>query len=191
MGRHRDSEILDNSNFESATELLGGESEDNGVIIARAGHWAVGWVETLMIHKDAPHELLDKAEELLAALERYPVVDEDDYSEREYEYYSNYAEQEQERLAEAMAKHFNLPPAIAESAALKELAYELNMQAQMNGGETAACDLNPYWTLTQRDIDDFMRHMEDAEYSFKNKFVFRHVMNAVKNYKPSTERVKA
>ena len=43
LGQCRDSDALERSNFASAIEALGGETET--VFIVRAGHWAVGWVE--------------------------------------------------------------------------------------------------------------------------------------------------
>ena len=46
LGRHRDSPILDNVNFDAALELLGGESKT--VLVERSSHWAVGWVEVLI-----------------------------------------------------------------------------------------------------------------------------------------------
>jgi hypothetical protein len=82
LGRHRDSDILSNSNFDCALRELGGESET--VIIARAGHWAVGWVESILIH-ESDSKALQAADEMAAALSDYPVLDESDFSEREFE----------------------------------------------------------------------------------------------------------
>lgn len=56
-GQNRDSNYVQQSNFIAATERLGGENEPT-VIIARSNHWACGWVDFLMVHKDA----LDKIE---------------------------------------------------------------------------------------------------------------------------------
>ena len=50
-GRSRDSELVDLSNFDVALEMLGGEGE--GVVVAAATHWAAGWVEQILVHKDA------------------------------------------------------------------------------------------------------------------------------------------
>lgn len=82
LGRHRDSDILTESNFAAALRELGGESET--VVVAREGHWAVGWVETIEIHEDDA-KALKAADEMAAALEDYPILDESDFSEREYE----------------------------------------------------------------------------------------------------------
>lgn len=53
--------------------------------VERSSHWAVGWVETLLVHKDAPLALLQWCDEKLDDLDGYPVFDENDYSELETE----------------------------------------------------------------------------------------------------------
>ncbi len=53
--------------------------------VERSSHWAVGWVETLLIHRNAHPELLALADSTLEKLEGYPVLDESDYSELEQE----------------------------------------------------------------------------------------------------------
>lgn len=85
-GRHRDSDHLQNSNFDVALEMLGGEDEDAGVIVARSNHWAVGWIEELLVSKDAPDKIAI-AEEIERKLEDYPLLDDEDFSRREYEEY--------------------------------------------------------------------------------------------------------
>ena len=78
--RHRDSDLLTESNFECVLVRLGGE-QPNRVQIIRQGHWAVGWTEYLLVHEDAA-DALAEADRIA---DDYPVVDEDDYSRREYE----------------------------------------------------------------------------------------------------------
>jgi hypothetical protein len=52
----------------------------------RAGHFAVGWVEYLMIRADAPDELRTRAGEmLLCNLADYAVLDDDRWSKAEHE----------------------------------------------------------------------------------------------------------
>jgi hypothetical protein len=97
FGRHRDSDALARANFDTAARLLCQEShqEDlewdgldtfssNGdeiytadVIIGSWGHWAVGWVEELLIREDA-QDVVGKAYELVAYVrDEYPVLDDD------------------------------------------------------------------------------------------------------------------
>lgn len=84
MSRSRDSDILEESNFDSALARLGGEGD--AVAVERSSHWAVGWVEYLII--DPMNEKnVALAEEMHAALESYPVLDDEDYSRREHEAY--------------------------------------------------------------------------------------------------------
>jgi hypothetical protein len=85
IGRNRDSDILTNSNFDCALDILGGESEDNGVLVGRFGHWACGWYELILVHQDSPHEILERARILLNDLDDYPVVDEDHWSQAEWD----------------------------------------------------------------------------------------------------------
>lgn len=81
-GQHRDSDVLVRSNFASILRDLGGESDT--VLVIRAGHWAVGWVEFIAIHKD-DDTALELADEIAGALEDYPVHDEEHFSELEAE----------------------------------------------------------------------------------------------------------
>jgi len=81
LGRHRDSDLLTESNFECALAALGGESDT--VRVVREGHWAVGWVEWIAIH-ESDTKALNIADDILCALSDYPVLDESDFSEREW-----------------------------------------------------------------------------------------------------------
>jgi len=82
LGQHRDSDILTESNFACGLEFIGGESDT--VRVVSEGHWAVGWVEWIAIHK-SDHAALEQADSLMGALSDYPVLDESDFSEREWE----------------------------------------------------------------------------------------------------------
>lgn len=82
VGRSRDSDDLEESNFAAMVKALGGETET--VLIVREGHWAVGWVEWIAIHQD-DGAALKIADELRQRLDDYLVLDEDDWSEREAE----------------------------------------------------------------------------------------------------------
>ena len=86
VGQSRDSDCLEQSNFATMLKLLGGESDI--VTVVRESHWAVGWVEWIAIEADGTDEsdkALQIADEAKARLEDYPVLDEDDFSEREME----------------------------------------------------------------------------------------------------------
>jgi len=101
-GRSRDSDALEESNYrrifadlmEKAVELGQPKNtetdydEDNDkqwVYDFRAGHWAVGWVEQVILRKTAPEKLIQFAEEIREKLEGYPVYDDEDFSNLEYE----------------------------------------------------------------------------------------------------------
>ena len=85
-GRSRDSDALEESNFEAALEMLGGESEPE-VIVARSSHWAVGWVEQILVHKDAADKVkilegIEQTEEANGG-----VLDDDLYFQKQDEEY--------------------------------------------------------------------------------------------------------
>ena len=82
VGQHRDSDALSRSNFICMLKALGGESDT--VQVVHEGHWAVGWVEWIAIH-ESDETALRKADEIMAALEDYPVIDEMHWSELENE----------------------------------------------------------------------------------------------------------
>lgn len=81
LGRHRDSDLLTESNFECGLAAIGGESDT--VQIVREGHWAVGWVEWIAIH-ESDSKALEIADDILCALSDYPVVNEDHFSGLEW-----------------------------------------------------------------------------------------------------------
>lgn len=97
--RDRDSLPRYESNYHSFMKLMEEEAEkfpepeDDGeydqggswVYDFRANHWGVGWVEYLLLRRDAPDELQRLAYETLAALEYYPVLDEENLNDLEYE----------------------------------------------------------------------------------------------------------
>lgn len=90
VARNRDSGPLDESNFEAALEMLGGESET--VEVHRFGHWGPGWYEIIIAHPS----LASKVDTIHDRLENTchhrfihnvwtPALDEEDLSRRESE----------------------------------------------------------------------------------------------------------
>ena len=80
VGRSRDSDCLEESNFDAMLQGLGGESAT--VQVVRESHWAVGWVEWIAIH-ESDEQALRAADAMKERLENYPILDEEDFSERE------------------------------------------------------------------------------------------------------------
>lgn len=79
-GVHRDSDVLAKANWEALCKAIPEDGERVKVVTAM--HWAVGWVSWLAIHKDND-DALREADEIAAALENYPVVDDELYSQME------------------------------------------------------------------------------------------------------------
>lgn len=92
LGRNRDSDLLSNFNFDTVYERLSNRMsasacDDLGeetVRVVRESHWACGWVEWIAIH---PIDIgaVALAEEMARDLDAYPVLDEDQWSEKEHE----------------------------------------------------------------------------------------------------------
>lgn len=80
--QNRDSDALSRSNFICALEAVGGESET--VVVVRESHWAVGWVEWIGIH-ESDTKALEIASDIVDKLNDYPVVNEDHWSNLEFE----------------------------------------------------------------------------------------------------------
>jgi len=76
------SDLLTESNFECGLKAIGGESDT--VKIVRESHWAVGWIEWIAIH-ESDTKALECASDIMDSLSDYPVVNDDDFSEREWE----------------------------------------------------------------------------------------------------------
>src|SRR5262245_6995774 len=79
VGRHRDSDCLERSNWEVVTQDLG-----NLVEIVRHGHWAVGWVEELT-HDTGNPEAVTRVADWRKRLGDYPVANEDHFSRLEFD----------------------------------------------------------------------------------------------------------
>lgn len=87
ISRTRDSSILEESNFDAALKRLGGESET--VQVHRFNHWACGWIEHILIDA-SDKEKVAIAEQIERDIDAYPVLNEDDFSEREWNQMSEY-----------------------------------------------------------------------------------------------------
>lgn len=92
IGRTRDSNLIGNSNYEcllrdlpeKAKEIYGDDAWEM-YFDDRDSHWACGWVEMIYIHESA-HSLLVWADDVMRFLKQeYPVYDDMDHSEREYD----------------------------------------------------------------------------------------------------------
>ena len=89
---HRDSTLLDQSNAQEIKRIFEQADPDSkDWTVVHCGHWAVGWVDHLsmrvykrVLHTYAPTKILLVWQDIENSLEDYPVLNEGDYSEREY-----------------------------------------------------------------------------------------------------------
>jgi hypothetical protein len=85
----RDSDLLGESNAKTIKRVFEEEVPADQWTITGCSHWACGWVEHLSFlvldEHGEPTVAFCKLVEIQGALEQYPVLDEHDFSEREYE----------------------------------------------------------------------------------------------------------
>lgn len=88
---HRDSDALSRSNWRVMEKILRElpevkewQGEFSPVATERASHWAVGWVDYLVIDP-ACTAAIASAEEMREQIDNYPVLDEEDFSREEQE----------------------------------------------------------------------------------------------------------
>jgi hypothetical protein len=84
IGQSRDSKPLERSNFTVAVARLKAIDPDgNDWRKESFGHWACGWIEEVYVRPGS--EVAKAAQEMRDALELYPVLDEEHFSELENE----------------------------------------------------------------------------------------------------------
>ena len=87
---HRDSGLLDQSNADAIEKELNPFTEGDApdVVFESHNHWAVGHVDGFSVRVYRGGEITDgfrRYHELAERMANYPVLDEEDYSRREYE----------------------------------------------------------------------------------------------------------
>jgi|SRR5215471_13608138 len=105
IGQHRDSDVLDRSNFQVILEDLRERFPDL-IEVDGASHWAVGWVEGILVPaltdpslgytESNVHPAFLAAMEWQAKLADYPIADETAYSELEWTEFCDYVTDEAE-----------------------------------------------------------------------------------------------
>jgi hypothetical protein len=89
-GRHRDSGLLDQSNAAAIEEAMEPftAGDDPDVVPETHSHWAVGWIDGFSIRvfkRGRITKAFRTYHELAQRLADYPLLDEEDFSRREYE----------------------------------------------------------------------------------------------------------
>jgi hypothetical protein len=88
---HRDSGLLDQSNAAFIAKAMAPftEGDDADVVMESHSHWAVGHIDGFSIRvfdrQGDITEAFKTYHELAEAMDQYPILDESDYSDREYE----------------------------------------------------------------------------------------------------------
>ena len=174
--RNRDSDNLENSNFDVFLRELGGEHQDRGVAIIRAGHFAVGWVDYLCVKPSHKSKAL-LCGSLLSSLAEYPILDENDYSMREYademsdrneylndhKYHDKYGliRPEEDVIKTYLRKWFEV-----ETALLREQAYEEKVKYFLS--EEFTDQLYDLMEYPDKYFDKYMEEQSFSERIFQN-----------------------
>jgi hypothetical protein len=128
------------------------DEEIVGLIIARSRHWAVGWVEVMLVHKNVPVEVLRKIDEQLAKLDNYPVMDEQDWSQLQNEEFEeawkNFAAAE---FARQLTRKFDLDDLAADLLNTRDLSGFFHDRTQDCGADDG--DGNPNVTEAVKNTD--------------------------------------
>ena len=95
--RTRDSEPLTVSNFETALKMLDPDEDNEDVEVHSFRHWGPGWFEIIIVRPGSEAEQV--ATDIEAALAGYPVLDDEDFSAREWEEHSEWVDSELTRIA--------------------------------------------------------------------------------------------
>lgn len=85
---HRDSGLIDQSNAAVTQRLLKPFVESGDVVPESHSHWAVGYLDgfSLRVFKNGEiTEAFKTYHHIMQCLDDYPILDEDDYSDREFE----------------------------------------------------------------------------------------------------------
>ena len=77
----RNSKVLEKTNFQAAIKILDGESKQ--VQIHRFNHWGPGWFEIILINPN-DKGIMEKAKSIEESLENYPILDDELYSQLEW-----------------------------------------------------------------------------------------------------------
>lgn len=106
----RDSDHLTESNWVAQLSTLNEiDAEGSDFEIHRFGHWACGWLEIIVVRPES--QCATKCEEIAAFLNDYPVLDSDDFTEREWTAYLEFwsSGDAQRELVRQLRQQWELP----------------------------------------------------------------------------------
>jgi len=86
--RNRDSSILEDTNYNIILDTL--KKIDTEVYDFRAHHWACGWVEYIILPQNASLDAIIEAAQIISDLSDYPIIDDQAYSDAQYEVVCDY-----------------------------------------------------------------------------------------------------
>jgi len=166
VGQNRGSEALERSNFETALKELGGESDT--VQVHRFGHWAVGWHELILIDPQDT-AAVKTAEDIEAALQDYPVLDDAHLSELELEeFHENWDNWLARDFHKALCNEFDLPEVLeyaledVDGGKLYALWCELDGACRTDDADPAITAGNCHWDDIEPLIADTIKDCKAA-----------------------------
>jgi hypothetical protein len=164
FSQNRDSDALTRANFKACLEKLGGESEDSlddsaEVVVSHSGHWAVGWVEQILVHKKAAKKL-EVLRNILNDFEDYPVIDDSALSEEEEEERQETWESCDDSMISDVLKYFE-SIGLSEDArdALEKDQIFREMVQDMYIEDTYCSGLDDAWAIRNNDFQRYYSSM--------------------------------
>jgi hypothetical protein len=109
-GRNRDSDLLTQSNWDAFCKAMAeADAEGDDYETHTFNHWACRWVEILLVRPDSL--CAEVAEEMQRQMDNYPVLNEEDFSEREWDAYQSYWDggEAQDELARCVGAKWDCP----------------------------------------------------------------------------------
>ena len=173
VSTNRDAEALTRANYKAACNMI---PEKDGMVEYRScSHWACGWFEQIMVRIHPSNvEALNCLAEILKGLEDYPVIDDQAFSDEEFEEYSEYAEQFKSDLVQALITHFGIPEEYENDTDLEYLAYQLNMESQYYSGG-GVIDLYDFREPEEYALDRLESVLHQISYDFKENPFFEYL----------------
>ena len=170
--RTRDSGELDQSNFETALKMLGGESET--VEVHRFGHWGPGWFEIIIAKPGSPAE--QTAGEIESSLANYPILDEEDWSNREWgSYQEGWLDYAKRDFVRGLASKFDLRDITSdflesdcEDEELRKFFESLIPSGEYYHSGDSGISINTRYAIdrcTRKALADFLRQQQATSYA--------------------------
>lgn len=165
---HRDSDLLTESNWKAQLDAIGGEGNSREIL--RFNHFAVGWIEILIVNPRSRYAAI--AEDLAERLESYPILNEEEFSAREYDcYLESWNDYGADEFISKLESDFELEPATVDflddcdNEDLRQLFESVNKSGGHYHAESSGVSINiDTGDLTREDLAQWLLSERDKRY---------------------------